>query len=212
MEILRYGGAYIQLLSLIISLCYFYKYSHTPLKWLPVYLGIVAFIEILCFHFYQKNNVWLYNLVTLIQINFYCFLFYQYLEGISRKITLALWLLYDMFFLGYVLIDIPRFLAEMVSIPHVISIVILIIVLIMMFNQMLKIENFEGFTKNLMFWLCFSLLIFHATSLPLFSITRWSETVGEFKMSLIKILIFSLLVTHAILIFGFIWSKKKYTY
>ncbi|MBA5630246.1 hypothetical protein [Moheibacter lacus] len=212
MEFVKYAGMYIQLATFIFSVFYYYKYKHTAMKWLPIYLGLVAFVELFCGYYYKQNNVWIYNLVTLVQFNFYAFLFYWYLEEISKKIALLLIIGYNIFYVLSFVINLNSFFDEMASFPHVISVVILIVLLIMMFNQMLRIENFVGFTYNLLFWLCFSLLVFHATSLPLFSISKWNETVGDFKGSLIKILLFSILASHAILIFGFIWSKRKYTY
>ncbi len=212
MEILIYTGTYIQLVTFIFSLLFLWKYKHTPLKIIPFFYGLVAAVEVFCWNFYRIGNVWLYSILLLIQINFFGYLFYQYLEGLSRKVLVGLLILFNLIYFGVYLFGITDFMKENATYPYVAGIIILIILLVMMFNHMLKIENFNGLTRNLLFWLCFSLLFFHATSLPLFSITRWSDIMGEFKSGFVRILFLSVIFSHLILIFGFIWSKKKYTY
>lgn len=212
MEFLRYSATYIQMASFFVSLLMYYKYKHTPLKILPLYYALVAFVEFLCFHFYKSDNVWLYNFLQLFQVNFFAYIFYQYLEGQNKKIVLVLTVLYNLFFVGVYVLGFNDIMVETASYSHVFGMIILIIFLLMMFNYMLKIENYEGLTHNLLFWLCFSLMVFIATSLPLFSISRWSDVLGDFKSNIVRILIFSIIFSHLILIFGFIWSKKRYTY
>lgn len=212
MEILIYTATYIQLVTFIFSLLFLCKYQHTPLKILPFFYGLVASVEIFCMNFYKVGNVWLYSILLFIQINFFGYLFYQYFEGSSRKFLIGLIILFNLIYFGVYLSGVTDFMKENATYPYVAGIIILIILLVMMFNHMLKIENFNGLTRNLLFWLCFSLLFFHATSLPLFSITRWSDIMGEFKSGFVRILLLSVIFSHLILIFGFIWSKKKYTY
>ncbi len=182
------------------------------MKILPIMLGIVAFLEFFCGYFYKYGNVWLFNIMNYIHLNFYAYLFYQYLEGISKKILIGMVAFFNVFYLSTFVFGWTDFMNESASYGQVAGIIILIIMLIMVFNQMLRIDQYEGLTRNLLFWICFSMLVLHATTLPLFSITRWSDILGDFRYTLIRILIFSIIVSHAILIFGFIWSKKKYTY
>ncbi len=212
MEILLKSGVYIQLVTFIISLIFFNKYKHTPMKRLPYFYGLVAFVEIFCMNFYKIGNVWLYNILLLVQINYFGYIFYQYIEGINKKITLGLVILFNIIYFGTYLFGINNFITESAPYSYVAGVILLIIILIMMFNHMLKIENYVGLTQNFLFWLCFSLIFFHATSLPLFSITRWSDIFGDFKTGALRLLFFSIIFSHLILIFGFIWSKKKYTY
>jgi len=225
MEIFLQSAVYIQLVTFITSLVFFNKYKHTPMKGLPFYYGLVAFVEILCMNFYKTGNVWLYNILLLIQINYFGYIFYQYIEGINKRITLGLiilfnliyfgvylMILFNLIYFGVYLFGINNYITESAPYSYVAGVILLIIILIMMFNHMLKIENYVGLTQNFLFWLCFSLIFFHATSLPLFSITRWSDVFGDFKTGALRLLFFSIIFSHLILIFGFIWSKKKYTY
>ncbi len=182
------------------------------MKILPIMMGIVAFLEFFCGYFYKYENVWLFNILNFVELNFYAYIFYQYLESFGKKIVIGLVMFFNIFYLSTILFGLTDFMNESASYGQVAGIIILIIMLILVFNQMLRIENYEGFTRNLLFWVCFSMLVLHATTLPLFSITRWSDILGDFRYTLIRILIFSIIVSHSILIFGFIWSKKKYTY
>src|SRR5690606_26112999 len=186
--------------------------KHTSMKMLPFYYGLVAFVEIYCMNFYKIGNVWLYNILLLIQINFFGYIFYRYIEGINKKITLGLIIIFNLIYFGNYVLGINDFFTEPAPYSYVTGVILLIIILIMMFNHMLKIENYLGLTQNFLFWLCFSLIFFHATSLPLFSITRRSDVFGDFKTGALRLLFFSIIFSHLILIFGFIWSKKKYTY
>lgn len=212
MEILLQSVAYIQLVTFITSLIFLNKYKHTSMKRLPFFYGLVAFVEIYCMNFYKIGNVWLYNILLWIQINYFGYIFYQYIEGINKKVTLCLIILFNLIYFGNYVLGINDFFTEPAPYSYVSGVIILIIILIMMFNHMLKIENYLGLTQNLLFWLCFSLIFFHATSLPLFSITRWSDIFGDFKTGALRLLFFSIIFSHLILIFGFIWSKKRYTY
>lgn len=212
MEIFLQTVAYIQLVTFLFSLIFFNKYKHTAMKGLPFYYGLVGFVEVFCMNFYKTGNVWLYNILLLIQINYFGYIFYQYIEGTNKKITLGLIILFNIIYFGTYLFGINDFIEESAPYSYVTGIIVLIIILILMFNHMLKIENYEGLTQNFLFWLCFSLIFFHATSLPLFSITRWSDIFGDFKSGAVRLLFLSIIFSHLILIFGFIWSKKKYTY
>jgi hypothetical protein len=62
----------------------FYKNIHCkPLKWLPIFLLIVVIVETVGRYMHYvigKSNAWLYNLYTPIEIFFYTYLFYEYLQ------------------------------------------------------------------------------------------------------------------------------------
>lgn len=202
----------VQLLTFLVSLLVLYKYKHTPLKILPVFLGIVAILEFYCRFYYPKNNVWLYNLLILVEFNFYSYLFYQYLKEVARRLVVGQVILFNLFFVIVYIFDIQDIKGENYSYCNAISYLLLIIQLVMTFNQMLHINNIKESTRNLLFWVGIGLLFFWATSLPIFSISNWNEILGEFKHNIIYILFVATVVMNLLFIFGFIWSKKKYTY
>lgn len=212
MEFIGVVGTYIQLLTFVFSVVFLNKYNHTHLRWLPLYLGFVAFVELFCHYFYKVNNVWLYNVVIFIQINFYLLIYSLYFEGVKRKTIGFLQGFFNLCFIGAFVIGLNDFRTDPSSYGYVVGGIVMLIMLIMCFNQMLKVSSLNGILRNLFFWLSFSLLVYYATSLPLYSITNWAGVLGDFKIVIVRIFFFSVLFAQLILIFGFIWSKKKYTY
>lgn len=212
MEFIGIVGTYIQLLTFVFSIIFLYKYNHTNLRWLPLYLGFAALVELYCFYFFKTNNVWLYNLVIFVQLNFYLLIYNQYFDGAKRKFIWFLQGFFNFCYIGSFAIGLNNFVKEPSSYGYVAGGIVMIIMLIMCFNQMLKVSSLNGILKNLFFWLSFSLLVYYATSLPLYSITNWAGVLGDFKIVIIRIFFFSVLFAQLLLIFGFICSKKKYTY
>lgn len=212
MEFIGIVGTYIQLLTFVFSIIFLYKYNHTNLRWLPLYLGFAAFVELYCFYFFKTNNVWLYNLVIFVQLNFYLLIYNQYFDGAKRKFIWFLQGFFNFCYIGSFAIGLNNFVKEPSSYGYVAGGIVMIIMLIMCFNQMLKVSSLNGILKNLFFWLSFSLLVYYATSLPLYSITNWAGVLGDFKIVIIRIFFFSVLFAQLLLIYGFVYSKKKYTY
>lgn len=212
MEFIGIVGTYIQLLTFVFSIIFLYKYNHTNLRWLPLYLGFAAFVELYCFYFFKTNNVWLYNLVIFVQLNFYLLIYNQYFDGTKRKFIWFLQGYFNFCYIGSFAFGLNDFVKEPSSYGYVAGGIVMIIMLIMCFNQMLKVSSLNGILRNLFFWLSFSLLVYYATSLPLYSITNWAGVLGDFKIVIIRIFFFSVLFTQLLLIFGFVCSKKKYTY
>lgn len=212
MEFIGIVGTYIQLLTFVFSIIFLYKYNHTNLRWLPLYLGFAALVELYCFYFFKTNNVWLYNLVIFVQLNFYLLIYNQYFDGAKRKFIWFLQGFFNFCYIGSFAIGLNNFVKEPSSYGYVAGGIVMIIMLIMCFNQMLKVSSLNGILRNLFFWLSFSLLVYYATSLPLYSITNWAGVLGDFKIVIIRIFFFSVLFAQLLLIYGFVCSKKKYTY
>lgn len=211
-QIFKYIGVYLQLITFVLSLIYLFKYRHTPMKIMPIYLGVVASTELYCSNFYQINNVWIYNILNWFQINMCMLIFVQYLKNLELKIGKILILLFNIFYISTFFIGLNDFWGETSSFGYVAGMIILFYFLFMVFKQMLEIENMKSLTYNLLFWYAFSLLLFNTTSLPLFSISNWGNILGEFRYSIFYILFFALVLSHLVLITGFVWSKKKFTY
>ncbi len=209
MYIIKLIGIYTELLTFIVSLATFYKYRHTVLKYLPVFLGLTAVLELFCFYFYSINNVWLYNIRTVLEFNFYAFIFWHYLNRFNRKLLLAFLVVFNSVTVLIYIFKIQDFLVEPISYSYILSYFFLIFVIIILFNQILKSEKpVEGISRNLLIWISFGLLIYYGTSLPLFSIS----ISGDLRYQLVNILFFAVEVMNVLFIIGFIWSKKIYTY
>ncbi|NLN32209.1 MAG: hypothetical protein GX159_01265 [Flavobacteriaceae bacterium] len=204
-------ATYIQVVTFLISLLTWNKYKHTRLKYLPILLGLNAFLEFFCYHFYKQDNAWLYNIKSLFEFNFLCFIFFGYLAGLTKKISWGLIVLYNLAFLFIQTIS-QGFQPFLMPYTYVLSSIIFIIIIMMVFNEMLKLEGIEGITKNLLFWIAAGYFVFYATSFPIFSISNLKEVLGSFQVQAVKVLLFAVLIMHTIFIIGFLWSKKKYSY
>lgn len=205
-------GTYIQVLTFVFSVIFWNKYKNTHLKSLPLYFGIISFIELFCLYFYRQDNVWLYNLMTFFQINYFCYLFYPYVSKSFQKIVIGLALLFNVcsgliYSLGYC-----NFWDGHCPYSYVLGIFILLIIIFRVLVKILFENSYISLGSSLLFWVCFGFLIFYATSLPLFSISNWSNLLGEYDRKIPYLLVFSVCISHLIIIFGFLWSKKKYTY
>lgn len=210
--VFQFIGTHIQLITFVMSLVYLYKYKHTPMKIMPIYIGTVAIVELSCFYFYRTNNVWLYNVLNWFQMNMCMLIFVQYLRNLELKIGKILILFFNVFYISTFFVGLNEFWTESASFGYVMGIIILFYFLFMVFKQMLEIENMESLTRNMLFWYAFSLLLFNTTSLPLFSLSNWGNVLADFKYSIFYILFFALVLSHIVLITGFVWSKKKFTY
>jgi hypothetical protein len=211
-QILKFIGVYLQLITFIMSLVYLYKYKQTPMKIMPIYLGVVAFVEVLCGHFYPLNNVWIYNILNWFQLNMCMLIFIQYLRNLELSIGKVLIVIFNLFYISSFFVGLNEFWLETASFGYVMGMIVVFYFLFMVFKQMLEIENMQSLTRNLLFWYAFSLLLFNTTSLPLFSLSNWGNVLGEFRFSIFYILFFALVLSHVVLITGFVWSKKKFTY
>lgn len=212
MELVKYIATYTQLLTFILSLFTFYKYKHTYLRYIPIVIGINVAVELTSLHFYRNHNVWMYNITLILEFNIYSFIFYHYLSRIQKKFLIILTSIFNLFVIYCMAFDIQNFLNESFSYANVMAYAFMIIILIMVFGQMLNSDKLEGVTRNLLFWISFGLLIYYATSLPLFSISNWSKILGDLKFQVAKVLFVVIELLNIIFMIGFLWSKKKFTY
>lgn|GEM_PF-1102221 len=213
MYIIKLIGIYTEVLTFLVSLLTFYKYRHTVLMYLPVFLGLTAFVEIFCFYFYSRNNVWLFNIRTILEFNFYGFIFLHYLNRFNRKLLLAFLVVFNSVTILNSALGIQDILVEPITYVYVLSYFFLILTIIIFFNQLLKSENsFEGISRNLLIWVSFGLLIYYGTCLPLFAVSNWSDVLGNLRYQLVGVLFFAVEIMNILFITGFIWSKKNYMY
>ena len=213
MNIIQLIGVYTETLTFLVSLFTFHKYRHTVLKYLPLFLGLTAGLEFFCLYFYKAGNVWLYNIRTIIEFNFYAFIFWHYLNRFNRKLLFAFLVVFNSVTILNFVFGIQKFLLEPISYIYTLSYFLLVLIIIILFNQILRSETpLEGILGNLLIWFSFGSLIYYGTCLPLFSISNWVDVMGDLGQQLINILFFAVEIMNALFIIGFICSKKTYTY
>lgn len=212
-QVLLYTALCLEVLVLIVSLLTFSKYKNSILKYFPIYLAVVAILEIYCVFFYKTENVWLYNLFLIGEFNFLAFIFWNYFNRLNRKLLLAFVVVYNAVTIANYVFHVQNFLIEPLSQSYVLSSFFLIVMIILLFNQILRSDiRLEEILGNILFWISLGLLIYCGIALPLQAITSWENTLGEFKSGMIYIWISIVFFKNILFIFGFIWGKKIYTY
>jgi hypothetical protein len=150
--------------------------------------------------------------LSVIEFNFYAFVFWHYLNKFNRKWLLAFLVVFNSWtflnsFLGF-----QDFLLEPISYSYATSNFLLLIFIILLFYQILKSDMpVEGFSRNLIHWILFGLLIFYASCLPFYCISDLG-LLGIYKSKVVFVLYFNNMVMYILFIVGFLWSKKRYSY
>lgn len=212
MEIIKFIGTYIQLLTFAVSVFTYFKYQHTVLKWLPFYLGLFAIVELICYHFYQRNNVWVYNMLAFIQLNFHFWILYHYLVFSWKKVIAVILIIFNLFYIGSFVFGLNDFFKGSSTFGFVIGGMLVMGLLLMVLGEMTKVKKSKGILRNVLFWFCFSILVSYSISIPVFAVKNWSTVLQDFQIDMIRILFSSILLSHLLLNFGLLWSKKKFTY
>ena len=203
----------IEVIAFLVSLVTWYKYKHSVLKYFPVYLGLIAVLEMYCMFYYKTGNVWLYNILNVFEFNFLAFIFWNYFQPCNRKALCLFLIIYNSVTIGNYLFKVQDFTVEPISHSYVLSSFFLIILILLLFNQILRSNvRFAEIHRNLVFWICLAFLIYLATSLPMLAITSWEDTLGKFRFGLVYLLGIGVLLKNILFIFGFLWSKKTFIY
>jgi len=212
-ELMIHIGVGVEIMTFITSLLLYPKYKHTVLKYFPFYLGFIVFLEIFCMFFYRVQNVWLFNILYILEFNFLAFIYWHYFNRFNRKVLLAFLVVFNSLTLVTCVVGAQNFFVEPIFYTYVLASFSHISLIILLFNQMLRSNTgLEEIFRNLLFWICLGLLIFFATTLPVQTIRSWKETLGEFRHALFYILFSAVLLKNLLFIFGFLWSKKIFTY
>lgn len=203
----------VEVIAFLVSLITLSKYRHSNLKYFPVYLGVIALLETYCMFFYRVNNVWLYNLLGIFEFNFLSYIFWNYFNRFNRRSLLVFLVVFNSVTIINYVFHVQDFFIEPISYSYVLSNFMLVIMIILLFNQILRSNvRFEEIHRNILFWICLALLIYFATSLPMQAITSWEDTLGEFRFSLTYVMASAVLLKNILFIFGFLWGKKIFTY
>ncbi|SMC60554.1 hypothetical protein [Moheibacter sediminis] len=206
-------GVSLEVLTFLISLITLTKYRHSNLRYLPIYFGVITCLELYCGFFYRVNNVWLFNILSVFEFNFLAYIFWKYFNRFNRRLLLVFLVVFNSVTIGNYIFKVQDFLVEPISQTYVMSSFMLIIMIILLFNQILRSNvRFEEIHRNILFWICMGFLIYLGIALPMQAITNWDQSIGEFRINLIYFHASAVYLKNILFIFGFIWGKKTFTY
>lgn len=206
-------GVSLEALALLVSIITYAKYRHSNLRYFPIYFGIIVFLELFCSLFYRVNNVWLFNILIVLEFNFLAYVFWNYFNRFNKKLLLVFLVMFNSVTVGNYIFKVQNFLVEPISQTYVLSSFMLIIMIMLLFNQILKSNvRFEEIHRNILFWICLGFLIYLGIALPMQAITNWEDTIGEFRINLIYFHTSAVYLKNILFIFGFLWGKKTFTY
>lgn len=204
---------YLELVTFLVCLLTYKKYSHTPLKVLPIWLGSIAFVEFYSFYILKVNNVWLHNYLNIFEFLLLSFVFWHYMNSRNKRWIYVFVTTYLVMLMLDVFLGIQNIQREPLSYIYIASYFLIILTVAILIHQKLKTDPYEKhYPRNLLYWISFGLLLSNSTVLPLYTINNWMESLGELRFYLSQILIFAILIKNVIFIIGFLCSKKMYSY
>ena len=219
-SIIKESVKYSELIAAIIGTIYFYKYKHTPLKYLLYLLWYITCTEF--FSLYanenevliyigksgQKYNLWMFNLLEIITFLTFFYIYFKSIKNLSYK----LWI--KIFMISYIIISIinwsilQNFILEWSELPYIIGSFFIIGTILFYFVELLRSEKILLFHRTLLFWVSVGLLLFFAGTLP-FTIKMNGYALIPKIHKLFLIMYILAIAMYLIFTFGFIWSKKE---
>lgn len=213
-------------MAAILATIYFYKYRHTPLKYLLYLLWYITFTEFLAWYSVKyeikqllfineqgvKYNWWMYNLLRFVTFNGLFLIYSNYLK--NKKFKQLIKLFVASYTLVYILnwTFIQNFIWDTSEIPRIVGSIFLIITILCYFIELLRSDLIVVFHKLLMFWISVGLLLFYTGTIPFFLKINQYAVMYPFTDRIHKLflIIYILAITmYLTFSFGFIWSKKE---
>lgn len=198
---------YLEGFALLIGLIFLYKYWKLPASLIVLYLAIVFGVELI--NKDGVDNQWMYNLVVGSELIFLTIIFYFSVEdSVLKKIILGLFASCLVFIVCDVLLITQTPYKFLIYAFGFESLCISIMCIVYLF-EMTRTEKVLYQNRDLLYWICVGLLLFHMCNLP---ITVLSNNLFEFgdTFTLLSIQSIASLAMYCCFIIGFIMSKWKY--
>ena len=189
------------------------KYKDTPLKYLPYYISYAVLLEIGADLLVRSQiisvTIWWYNIGINVEILFYLYVFYQYIENKkTKRLLLYFGVLYEVFFLINYLFLSESLLITYQTYPFVFGGIVTIVFVFLFLIEMFQSDKVLHAGKYLIFWISLGLLFYNIIPLPSFAIRR---LMPHLKGSIIMMIQYtSNIIMYLLFIYGFIWSSMKY--
>ncbi len=210
---LEYGdiSRYILIITAITATIYYKKQLGTPLRFLKYYLWYAVVLEVgapLLWTVFGIGNTWWYNIGINIEILFYLFLFYQYIENKkTRKFILIGGTIYEAYFLINYLLLFESWNTYQTS-PFSFGCILVIVIILLFLIEMFESDKILYLTKYLIFWVSLGLLFYNIIPFPFFVVRKLIP--DDLMIYLMSIQFTANILMYVSFIYGFIWSTMKY--
>lgn len=210
-EILKNFGLLLELATAVVATVYYYKYSKTPLVYFTLLLWYTFFNEIASlvsrYNFDVDNTTLVYNIYQFIRTIIILYIFLKYSDTIKQQKITALFIsIYTLtFFTNFFFQD---FTKEYFSNTFIIGGTFIAIAAIYYLLNIINTDKILKISDSMIFWLSFACLIYYVPNVPFYIVRKYYSSFNSipdiFLVNFILIYIF-----NAVLIIGFIWSKKE---
>jgi hypothetical protein len=207
---------YILIITAIVATFTYGKYKHTPLKYIVYYLWYAVILEVIAsflWHFLGLYNVWWYNIGINIEILFYLYLFYQYIENKKTKSFILFGsIIYETFFLVNYLLLSESWNTYQIS-PFILGGFLVVVTVLMFLLEMFQSDKVLSFGKYLIFWIGLGLLFYNIIPMP-FLIGQYffagKDYSTDLRVFMLGIQYIGNILMYFSFIYGFIWSSMNY--
>ncbi len=207
----------ILVLSFIVSLIYYKKIKKEPLYLLSFFLGFTVFSQTFSYilwHVFRQYNIWWSNIYMNIEVLFYLYIFYQYIENkIVKKVLLWGGISFEIYYLVSFLILSENYNISQ-SFPYSFGSLFIIFAIFWLLIEMFKSDKVLYMAKYLIYWVSIGALIYYVVNFPInisdFFLSREEfidDTTYRFRNIILNT---SNILYYGIITIGIIWSSKPY--
>ncbi len=146
-------------LTILSSIIFFKRYSSSPIKIAPIFLICSLLIEIIAIYAERKfeNNMFVYDIYTILEFIFYSFIFYFSIENIIIKKTIIVWCIIFIVSIFLYYFNIYR-ISESNLLSLIISYIFIIFFSCIYLNQLLLNDAIIKYYHIPLFWISLAAL------------------------------------------------------
>jgi hypothetical protein len=175
---------YFEVLSFLASLVLFFQ-KGTPrfMKSFPFFLLVTVVVELMAWRLARNRQivVWLYNIFSLVQFNFYLIILRNFIKSsiVRRVIGHVIWI-YALMALSLLLFIQGKSFS---AITFAVGCLVIVIFCIYYFFELFQLPTSINLVRERAFWITSGLLFFHCCTFALFSLTN---VLNKLKPAVLK--------------------------
>lgn len=199
-----------ELLAAVTGFVTWHKWKHSYFKWLVIYLGIIAFMDIVYYTVYKFHYLDAAGIIKTIQpaieILFISWFFYKTLAAPASKLPFA----GAAFYLLALLLEktmLKNNAYYFQSLSYTVGTLFILLYLIIFFTQLVRSKNIVTFKQLTIFWVACGMLVFYLGTFPFYGL--YNELAKDIDLFIAVAWVATSLNYCMYLLFtaGFIWGK-----